>query len=413
MGTSTAALESARTNDQVYSVSDITGIIKDLLEHTIPRATVEGEISNWRPSATGHCYFRLKDSGAVLDAVMFRGRAAALAFKPADGMLVRATGSLSVYAQRGNYQLVVDAMSASGEGAILQLLEDRKRRLAAEGLFELDRKRPLPAYPDTIAVITSPTGAALRDILQIARRRNPGVNVTVLPCPVQGVDASAVIVRRLRAANTWHLGDVIILGRGGGSLEDLLPFSDEAVVRAVAASSIPVVSAVGHEIDWALSDYAADLRAPTPSAAAEIVVPERSAIRGTVTASASLLERIVRGKLDQARLLLKAFTPASMELQFRAIEQPLLSRLQDALDALGIHMQNHVELRRRRIDDALRDLKGANPQGILDRGYAMVRDKGTGKIIRSFRDTEVGGTLEIIPAQGRIDAAVTSLAAKA
>jgi exodeoxyribonuclease VII large subunit len=291
-------------------------------------------------------------------------------------------------------------MSSSGEGAILQMLEERKRRLAAEGLFDQERKKPLPPYPAGIAVVTSPTGAALRDILQIVKRRNPGVNVTVLPCPVQGAEAAPAIARMIRAANHWHLGDVLIVGRGGGSLEDLLPFSDEEVVRAVAESAIPVVSAVGHEIDWALSDFAADLRAPTPSAAAEIVVPEKEALLALIHGAAEALGQTVAAKLEQARLLLKTFTPESMEMQFRRIEDPILLRLQDALDALGMNMLNLVDARRRRVENALRDIQGANPQSILARGYAMVRDTGTGKIVRSYRDTRVGSTLEIIPAEG-------------
>jgi exodeoxyribonuclease VII large subunit len=323
------------TSASVLSVSELTSLVKDVLEGSIPRVTVEGEVSNCRPSSAGHLYFALKDSNALLNAVMFRGRAAHLDFQPADGMLVRATGTLSVYAQRGTYQLIVDAMSSSGEGAILQMLEERKRRLAAEGLFDQEKKRPLPPYPASIAVVTSPTGAALQDILQITKRRNPCVNVVVLPCLVQGTEAAPAIARMIRAANYWHLGEVIIVGRGGGSLEDLLPFSDEEVVRAVAESTIPVVSAVGHEIDWALSDFAADLRAPTPSAAAEIVVPEKDAIVDAIREAVEALAQTVEAKLDQARLLLKTFTPESMEMQFRRIEDPVLLRLQDALDAWG------------------------------------------------------------------------------
>jgi exodeoxyribonuclease VII large subunit len=386
--------------------------VKELLEGSISRVTVEGEVSNYRPSSTGHIYFALKDSAALLSAVMFRGRTAHLAFQPVDGMLVRATGTLSVYAVKGTYQLIVDTMSSSGEGAILQMLEERKRRLAAEGLFDQERKRPLPPYPTGIAVVTSPTGAALRDILQIVKRRNPCVNVMVLPCPVQGAEAAQAIARMIRAANYWHLGEVIIVGRGGGSLEDLLPFSDEEVVRAIATSAIPVVSAVGHEIDWALSDFAADLRAPTPSAAAEIVVPEKEVILDTVRGAAVALEQTMEAKLDQARLLLKTFTAESMELQFRRIEEPILLRLQDALDALGMNMLNLVDALRRRVENALRDIQGANPQSILERGYAMVRDKGTGKIVRSYKDTAVGSRLEIIPAEGIITTLVEEVNAR-
>ena len=259
--------------DHVYSIQEITGIIKSLFEQNFSSLRIAGEISNCRPSSTGHLYFTLKDEKAALQAVMFKGRTWTLGFEPKDGLKVIVSGSLSVYEQRGSYQIIVETMELAGEGAILKMLEERKQKLAREGLFDRDRKRPLPFFPLRIAVITSPTGAALRDILTVLSRRNRRVSVTVLPAPVQGAEAAPVLVRQLETANRYKLGELIIIGRGGGSLEDLLPFSDEAVVRAVAASEIPVISAVGHEIDWALTDFAADVRAPTPSAAAELAVP--------------------------------------------------------------------------------------------------------------------------------------------
>ncbi|HOC30116.1 MAG TPA: exodeoxyribonuclease VII large subunit, partial [Treponemataceae bacterium] len=252
---------------QPLKIAEITSLIKEILEGSFPLVTLEGEISNYRPSSTGHLYFTLKDESSAIASVMFKGKARYLPFAPADGMLVRATGSISVYEARGTYQIIIDRMEAAGTGDILRILEERKRSLAAEGLFDQDRKREIPEIPERIAVITSPTGAAVRDILQIVRRRNPAISVVILPAPVQGPEAPPVLVRQLETANRYHMADVIIIGRGGGSLEDLLPFSDEAVVWAVAGSKIPVISAVGHEIDWTLCDFAADLRVPTPSAA--------------------------------------------------------------------------------------------------------------------------------------------------
>ena len=256
---------------QVLSITQINEYIRGKMDSDalLNQVAVKGEISNYKRYPSGHHYFTLKDDKASISAVMFKTRSKNLTFNPQDGMKVKVTGSLSVYAQRGSYQIVVNSMEELGTGSILQLLEERKKRLAMEGLFDSENKKSLPFFPKTIGVVTSPTGAALRDILQIVRRRNPLVSVVILPCVVQGTDAGITIAQQIKVANEFNLADVLIVGRGGGSLEDLLPFSEEVVVRAVAASEIPVISAVGHEIDWALSDFASDVRAPTPSAAAE------------------------------------------------------------------------------------------------------------------------------------------------
>ncbi len=248
----------------VFSVTDITQIVKEVLEGAFGRITVEGEISNFRPSSTGHWYFTLKDDRSALSAAMFKNRLYQVPFRPADGQKVRVTGSLSVYAQRGTYQIVCDTMTQVGTGDILEQLEQRKQALRAEGLFDQDRKRPIPRVPGHIAVITSPTGAALRDILHVLRRRNASAQISILPAPVQGQTAAEALAQMIELADRLHLADVIIIGRGGGSVEDLLPFSDERLVRAIARTTIPVISAVGHETDWALSDLVADLRAPPP-----------------------------------------------------------------------------------------------------------------------------------------------------
>ncbi len=264
--------------ERPLSVSALTALVKELLEESLPSVLVEGEISNCRPASSGHLYFTLKDKGAMLQAVMFRYRSKVTGFEPVDGALARARGNITVYAARGQYQMIVERLERAGEGDILAMLEDRKRALAAEGLFDESRKRALPRFPSRVAIVTSPTGAAIRDILNVLKRRNAGMDLVVLPTAVQGEAAAAQIASQIAAANRLSLGDVLIVGRGGGSIEDLLPFSDELVVRAIAASRIPVISAVGHEIDWALSDFAADLRAPTPSAAAELVSESRIAL---------------------------------------------------------------------------------------------------------------------------------------
>jgi exodeoxyribonuclease VII large subunit len=387
-------------------IAEITSLIKEILEGSFPSITLEGELSNVRPSSTGHLYFTLKDETSSISAVMFKGKSRYLSFAPKDGLLVHATGSISVYEARGTYQIIVDSMKQAGAGDILRLLEERKRRLAAEGLFDAGRKRPIPEYPSSIAVITSPTGAAVRDIIQIVRRRNRGINVTILPAVVQGADAAASLVRQIETANRYHLGDVIIIGRGGGSLEDLLPFSDEALVRAVAASELPIVSAVGHEIDWSLCDYAADLRAPTPSAAAELVTPEASDLASRAAQAAETLISSIQDRTSRIRLMMAAFTPESLELRFRRIEQPVLLRFDDAKEALLDALSDRVRDARHRISILAGQLEGANPRSILKRGYAMVRDAETGKILRSGSEIANGKLIEIIPERGRIVARV-------
>lgn len=388
--------------DHVYSIQEITGIIKTLFEEHFTFLRIAGEISNCRPSSTGHLYFTLKDEKAALQAVMFKSRTWTLGFEPTDGCKVVVSGSLSVYEQRGTYQIIVETMELAGEGAILQMLEARKQKLAQEGLFDPERKRSLPFFPLRVAVITSPTGAALRDIITVMSRRNSTVSITVLPAPVQGAEAAPVLVRQLETANRYRLGDVIIIGRGGGSLEDLLPFSDEAVVRAVAASDIPVISAVGHEIDWALTDFAADVRAPTPSAAAELAVPVLSDITATIAAAQTDLLHYITARIQRVRLMTKNFTPGTLEMQFRRIEQPLLMRLDDAKEHLLYNMQARLTDTKYRLALLSQKIEGANPQSILERGYAIVYNRTTETVIRSVQNVSEGSKLRIRLADGEL-----------
>lgn len=398
-------MESFFPRDTVLTVSNLTSLIRESLEGAFSNINLEGEISNYRPNASGHLYFTLKDEGAQISAVMFRGRAAGLDFAPKDGMKVKCSGSVSVYAPRGNYQIIVSKMEIAGEGNILQVLEERKKRLAAEGLFDSGNKKAVPRFSKRIGVITSPTGAALRDILQITKRRNPGVDVLILPALVQGDGAAATIANMIRTANDFSLCDVLIVGRGGGSLEDLLPFSDEGVVRAIAASNIPVVSAVGHEIDWALSDYAADMRAPTPSAAAELVVPKQSDILQGLEAYRLEFYNQISSKVERLRLMVKSFDVTNMEIRFRSIEQPLLNRLENARSSLIEGIGQKIKDTRSVIAQSAQILEGASPQAILNRGYSMVRTSG-GKVVRSEKDVSPGSKIEITPSIGKIHATV-------
>ncbi|MDR0377978.1 MAG: exodeoxyribonuclease VII large subunit [Spirochaetaceae bacterium] len=391
------------------SVSALTELIRQNLEGAFSSVTVEGEVSNCRPSSTGHLYFTLKDSRAAISGVMFKNRLRGLSFEPADGMLLRVRGSISVYAQRGTYQIVCEEMEPAGTGDILAMLEKRKRRLAAEGLFDEDRKKPIPRFPAAVGIVSSPTGAAVRDILNILGRRAAGIRVIILPAPVQGADAAPVIARRIEQANQWRLVDVLIVGRGGGSLEDLLPFSDEAVVRAVAASEIPVVSAVGHEIDWAISDYAADLRAPTPSAAAELVSESRYETREAVRALERQIRETMQARLDRARLLIKPFNLEDLEYRFRAILQPRLVRFDDAKEALLEALVSRVTELRRRLDLARTSLEAASPVSVLERGFSVVLHGGSGMVVRGTAGIKPGDPLIIRPRSGVIHARAESV----
>ena len=395
--------------DRHFTVSEITALIKGSLEAEYGNVKIEGEISNFRPSSTGHLYFTLKDNDAVISAVMFRGRAAGLDFRPEDGQLVVATGNISVYAKRGTYQIICNSLQKAGVGDILAMLEQRKSRLAAEGLFDEEKKKSLPLFPSRVAVVTSPTGAAIRDILRVTRRRNAGIDIIILPAPVQGEEAAEIIARQISIANAHSLGDVIIIGRGGGSLEDLLPFSEEIVVRAVAESEIPVISAVGHEIDIALSDLAADVRAPTPSAAAEIVSANRVELLQRVRGISDRLYSVVSQRAERIRLLLSQFTPLAMERNFRILIQPILLRLDDAKELLIRGLRDRTVNAKHRLELLKNSMAASSPTEILGRGYAIVTDSESGKIIKDANESHSGQKIGITVSKGGMDAEVTEV----
>ncbi len=391
--------------NQIFTVTQITDFIKEMLQTAFPKITLEGEISSWRPNSSGHIYFTLKDSTSQISAVMFRSSAYYLKFKPKDGDKVRCTGSISVYNAQGKYQIVVNKMEIAGSGNILQMLEERKRRLAAEGLFEQSRKKPLPFMPCTIGVVTSATGAAVRDILQITKRRNNSINIIILPAIVQGNEAALSICKMIEIANFYKLCDVLIVGRGGGSLEDLLPFSEENVVRAVAQSEIPIISAVGHEIDWALCDYAADKRAATPSAAAELAVPVKSELIYEIETAKKGLFDGIKNKLETKRLMIKAFSPETLQVQFRNIQQPLLARFENAKDGLKKNITDKINGFRNQILQNKTVLENASPQSIFDKGYSMVTDSD-GNIIKESSKVNIGQEIFITLAKGKLNANV-------
>jgi exodeoxyribonuclease VII large subunit len=385
-----------------YKISEITQLVRGLLEREFSDISVEGEISNFKPASSGHYYFSLKDNDAVLSCVMFRNRIEHIDFTPKDGMLVKARGGISVYPKRGNYQLICETLAIAGTGDILAMLEERKKRLAKEGLFDSARKKKLPMFPERVGVVTSPTGAAIRDIIHVLRRRNSVNHIIVLPTPVQGDEAAPAIADQIRIANLHRMADVLIVGRGGGSLEDLLPFSDEIVVRAIAASEIPVISAVGHEIDVTLSDLAADVRAPTPSAAAEIVCAPRDELLKRVLDVTSVMQRILGHKIEQIKMILARFEPDHIERTFRIYIQPILQRFDDFKEAILLRMNEIVKHQSHRLEILSNKINAFSPLAILEKGYAVVTLEKTGKVINDSDKVSIGDTVDIRVCKGRM-----------
>ncbi len=408
----------------VFTVSQLTERLREVLEQGFPAVWVEGEISNFRFYGSGHAYFTLKDENAQLRAVLFRTRLRRLRFEPGDGQHVLAFGSLEVYAQRGEYQLVVEVLEPKGLGALQLAFEQLKARLAAEGLFEPARKRPLPRFPRKIGIATSPSGAALRDMLRIIGRRFAGLHIVIAPCRVQGEGAAEEIARALGDLNALGDVDVIIVGRGGGSLEDLWAFNEEVVARAIAASKTPVVSAVGHEVDFTIADFVSDLRAPTPSAAAELVVREKQAVAETLDDLAGRLGRAARRPLsdlarrvDHARARLHAAAGGTHRRATYRVDL-LTARLKAAspFARLGggrhrlerLHSRIHGEMARRlvqsrhRLAAAVGRLHSLSPLAVLGRGYSLTR-AADGSIVRTAHQVRPGDAVSVLLHEGSLD----------
>jgi exodeoxyribonuclease VII large subunit len=356
----------------IVSVSEITRRIKGVLEMGFSEVWVQGEISNCKAHTSGHLYFTLKDEGAQLSAVMWRSRVAQLLFRPNDGMKVIVRGNITVYEPRGNYQLDCLQLQPVGVGD-LQLAFDRlKEKLKAEGLFDEAHKKPLPRYPEKIAIVTSPTGAAIQDIFNILRRRFPALEVVVAPVKVQGIGAAEEIAEAIRDLNTLPDVDVIIVGRGGGSLEDLWAFNEEVVARAIYASSIPIVSAVGHEIDFSISDFVADLRAPTPSAAAELIVRDRGEIIDILRSFSYTMRNSMAARFrtdkDKIQALLRSYSLNRPLDMVRERSQTI-----DELDRRFRQILAHrAENLRQRAESLAKRIQSVDPQLTLKRGFAIV-----------------------------------------
>ena len=394
-------------NAKILTVTELTSHIKGVLEHDpmLDGITVSGEISNYKTYPSGHHYFSLKDAESSVRCVMFRASAQRLRFRPENGMSVAATGRIAVYPRDGAYQLYCTSLAPIGTGDLFAAFEQLKSRLASEGLFDPSHKKPIPRLPDRIAVITSPAGAAIRDILRILKARWPSSDVCILPVRVQGVEAPEEIAEAIRYANKWQVADVIITGRGGGSIEDLWAFNDERVARAIYASEIPVISAVGHEPDVTISDFVADLRAATPSNAAELAVPDRSEVRELLSDREIRLTRTMNSLLQRNRTMLNAYA------QRRALTDPSgylslkrmdLDRAQRSLLTAG---EKLVMERRHRMAASASALDAMSPLKVLARGYAVVCDE-SGTVVRSVADTNEGDALHVRVSDGSLKCTV-------
>ena len=348
----------------ILTVSQLTRRVKDLLETQISYVWVSGEISNWRVSPAGHAYFTLKDPNSQIDAVMFRGKLMQTPFAPENGLEVIAFGLVTVYEKRGNYQIVCDEIHPKGVGALQLAFEKLKRKLEEEGLFKEEHKKPLPLFPRRIGIVTSPTGAAIRDILNVINRRFANVHIILYPARVQGEEAAGEIVEGIRTLDAYGV-DVMIVGRGGGSLEDLWPFNEEIVVRAVYEAKTPIISAVGHEIDFTLTDFAADVRAPTPSAAAELVVREREALLERIQNLQQRLAKSARYRIEAVRNRLRL---AASAYEFRRPEELIRQRRQ-WVDECRARLEQSFRIRmddvRRQVREAGRALSLLSPKNQL------------------------------------------------
>lgn len=395
---------------QVLSITQINEYIRGKMDEDglLLQLAVRGEISNYKMYPSGHHYFTLKDENAALKCVMFKTSAAKLRFRPENGMKVIAMGRITVYPRDGAFQLYCSAMSMDGIGDLYAAFEQLKAKLAAQGLFAPEHKKPLPQFPKTIGIVTSSAGAAVHDMLRILKKRYPIVKVRLLPVRVQGTEAPGEIAAAIRYANHYKLADLLIVGRGGGSIEDLWAFNDERVAYAIYASEIPVISAVGHEPDVTISDYVADLRAATPSNAAELAVPDQAALLQSMDAAASAMASALSGKLRHARQRLRvlAQSPALVSpTGYLEQRQQSLEHLKSRL--IGAQMQQIQRKKQRYIGNTAK-LDAMSPLKVLTRGYSIVSaDDGT--IVRSVHQTAPGREVQVMLSDGSLRATVSDI----
>jgi len=384
----------------ILTVTQLSHQIKNLLEGTFPDVWVEGEISNLTVPQSGHAYFTIKDEQSQIKAVLFRSSQRNLKFTLQHGMQVICRGRVSVYEPRGEYQIILEYVEPKGVGALQKAFEELKARLEKEGLFDRDRKKPLPVLPKRIGIVTSPTGAAIRDILRVIKRRHPRMEVIIYPVPVQGADAVPSIVEAIQFFNREKNVEVMIVGRGGGSLEDLWAFNEETVARAIYASRIPVISAVGHETDYTIADFVADLRAPTPSAAAEMVVESEEHLRDFVHTLASRLTMSIRQELERLKSTVQHAARLLADPRKR-LEQ-YSQRVDELIERLVMGLKHPVRRDRALLTSLTGALDHLNPLAILARGYSVTRTIPAGTIVKDASAVRPGDTLRTTLHQGEI-----------
>ena len=395
---------------QIVEVSQVNDYIKSMLDRDgfLSGLCVRGEISNYKVYPSGHHYFTLKDSGGAIRCVMFKGSAMRLRFRPENGMKVLAAGRVTVFPRDGAYQLYCESLTPDGVGDLYVAFEQLKAKLLAQGLFDPNHKKPLPAYPHRIAIITSSAGAAVHDMLRILGKRYPLAKVMLLPVRVQGAEAPAEIVGAIRYANRWQLADVIITGRGGGSMEDLWAFNDERVAQAIYASEIPVISAVGHEPDVTISDFVADLRAATPSNAAELVAPDQAELRERIGSLQSRMAHCMTRQLNLSRQRLDSVK------EKRVLQSPL-NYLQDKRLLLDYHQkqlsacaQRLLAAKKQHFIRLTAGLEAMSPLKVLARGYSMTRDKN-GKVVTNAASLQTGDAITVTLQTGELEATVQTI----
>jgi exodeoxyribonuclease VII large subunit len=399
-------MKNEQKEKHVYSVSELTKYIRVIIEDSFPGVWVEGEISNFILHSSGHMYFSLKDATSILKCAMFKRANEKLKFSLKNGMKVIAFGSISVYEARGDYQLIVEEVEPKGIGALQLQFQQLKEKLAKEGLFDEKYKVPIPFLPNRIGVVTSPTGAAIRDILNIARRRFQNVEIIINPVKVQGAEAKDEIAAAIRLFNELNNIDVMIVGRGGGALEDLWPFNEEIVARAIFESQIPVISAVGHEIDFTISDFVADFRAPTPSAAAELVIPKKEDLVSLINKETTRLNNAIFGKLDELKEKLRSLKETYV------LRQPLNyiiqqeQRIDDLRKDIHVRIGHIVSIYREKFNRVESSLEAFNPTAILKRGYSITIKLPEGAIVKDIKTLKIGDHVETKLGQGKFRSSV-------
>ncbi len=441
-------------SEKIYAVSEFNRMVRGLLETRFGQVHIEGEIASLARPASGHLYFTLKDDRGQIRCAMFRNRSLGMRFKPENGLQVIATGKVSLYEARGDYQLIVESLQPAGAGALQAAFEALKQKLLNEGLFDQARKQPVPVPPRHLAVITSPTGAAIRDVLHVLRRRYPLLSLTLYPVPVQGDGAAPAIVAAIERANADNRADLILLTRGGGSIEDLWAFNEEIVARAIAASRLPIISGVGHEIDFTIADFVADQRAPTPSAAAEMITPDQLELQQRLAGIRAWLDQQIGARLDRQRDRLNWLDKRLQQQHPRRWLEQRAQRIDELDQRLRNRMQQQLQMRhhrladlrhrllrrspsvalenrrlrldqwRQRLDNAWRQrhqrranrlqslsqrLALLNPHATLQRGYAIIRKPENDSLISSTRQIQPGDAIRGILADGEFSATVESV----